>query len=135
MSLTNCPSCRHWIYTGWGNGMCNLGIGYCRYEMKGDLDGDSLHPSIPIMSYPIINPGLEAEINKQNELLKDIVAELKEIKHVLLTTPPYFKAPDITCSGGEINLCSSCVKYNSPIGQCERGVAGCKYEPDERVRY
>ena len=70
-----------------------------------------------------------------DELLKDIVVELKEIKHVLSTTPPYFKAPNITCSGGEINLCSTCANYNSPIGQCERGVAGCKYEPDERERY
>lgn len=128
MSLTNCPSCKHWIYTGWGNGMCNLGIGYCRYEMKGDLDGDSLYPSMPIMSHPIINPGLEAEINKQTKLLENILAEMKEIKHLLLAqntkvekildpddrieeiydeysdllkTPPGFKAPDINCSAKE----------------------------------
>lgn len=78
MSLTNCPSCRHWIYTGWGNGMCNLGIGYCRYETRGDLEAESLYPSMPIMSHPIINPGLEAEINKQNKLLEEILAELKK---------------------------------------------------------
>lgn len=70
-----------------------------------------------------------------DKLLEEIIAELKEIKHALLTTPPYFKTPDITCSSGEINLCSACAHYNSPIGQCERGVAGCKYEPDERERY
>lgn len=70
-----------------------------------------------------------------DKLLEEIIAELKEIKHALSTTPPYFKTPNITCSSGEINLCSTCAHYNSPIGQCERGVAGCKYEPDERERY
>ena len=78
MSLTNCPSCKHWNYTGWGNGMCNLGIGHCRYEMKGDLKPESLYPSMPIMSHPIINPGLEKEINKQTKLLEEILAELKK---------------------------------------------------------
>lgn len=83
MSNTNCPTCKHWIYTGWGNGMCNLGIGYCRYEMRGDLEPESLYPSMPIMSHPIINPGLEAEINKQNELLKEILAELKKTNNYI----------------------------------------------------
>ena len=78
MSQSNCPSCKHWIFTGWGGGMCNLGIGYCRYEMRGDLEPESLYPSMPIMSHSIINPGLEAEINKQNELLKEILTELKK---------------------------------------------------------
>lgn len=78
MSVTNCPTCKHWIYTGWGNGMCNLGIGYCRYELKGNLNAESLYPSMPIMSHSIINPGLEAEIIKQNELLKEILSELKK---------------------------------------------------------
>jgi hypothetical protein len=58
--------------------MCNLGIGYCRYELKGNLDAESLYPSMPIMSHPIVSSGLEAEIIKQNELLKEILAELKK---------------------------------------------------------
>lgn len=83
MSVTNCPTCKHWIYTGWGNGMCNLGIGYCRYELKGNLDAESLYPSMPIMSHPIINPGLESEIIKQNKLLEEILAELKKTNNYI----------------------------------------------------
>lgn len=128
MSMSNCPSCKHWIFTGWGGGMCNLGIGYCRYEMKDDLEPGSLYPYTPSMPQSIINPGLEKEINKQTKLLENILDEMKEIKHLLLaqntkverildpddrieeiynkhsdliTTPPGFKAPDISCSAKE----------------------------------
>lgn len=57
----------------------------------------------------------------ERELLEEILAELKGIKKKL--------------RGESVTNCSTCANYNSPIGQCERGVAGCKYEPDERVRY
>lgn len=79
MSLTNCPSCRHWIYTGWGNGMCNLGIGYCRYEMKGDLDGDSLYPSLPITEWTRYVPNPAEEFKKLNERIKNLTIQVKEL--------------------------------------------------------
>lgn len=70
----------------------------------------------------------------ERELLEDILAELKDIRKKLND----LDKPEIVyyqLRGESVTNCSTCANYNSPIGQCERGVAGCKYEPDERERY
>lgn len=79
MSLTNCPTCKHWIYTGWGNGMCNLGIGYCRYEMKGNLDAESLYPSRPITEWTRYVPNPAEELKKLNECIEKLTIQVKEL--------------------------------------------------------
>lgn len=79
MSLTNCPSCKHWVYTGWGNGMCNLGIGYCRYETRGDLEPESLYPSSPITEWTRYVPNPAEELKKLNERIENLTIQVKEL--------------------------------------------------------
>ena len=122
-TIITCNEC------GWSHSEPN----YKCLNFDGMYDNGCAEYNRSMVSKP--EPGIAYPNEKsERELLEDILAELKDIRKKLndLDKPEvvYYQL-----RGESVTNCSTCANYNSPIGQCERGVAGCKYEPDERERY
>jgi predicted RNA-binding Zn-ribbon protein involved in translation (DUF1610 family) len=119
-AIVRCDDC------GWSHREPN-GLGYSNNQLY--CQGVAAY-NRPTGSEHIAYPDEKSE----RELLEDILAELNDIRKKLNDLHKH-EIVYYQLRGGSGMSCSTCANYNSPIGQCERGVAGCKYEPDERERY